>query len=212
MLDVIRRQPATFCGVAIVDRDAPNPETVMREMVRQHVRGFRITPGGAPPDKWLDGDKFAKMWRCGAEERLAMCPLLDPEHLPALSRMCDKFPETPVIIDHLARIGAKGPIRDEHVAALCELARHKNVMVKVSAFYALGEKKPPHLDLAPLIQRVFEAFGPRRLMWASDCPFQTIKESYEDSIALIRDKLGFLSAEDKEWILRRTAERFFWRG
>jgi predicted TIM-barrel fold metal-dependent hydrolase len=84
-------------------------------------------------------------------------------------------------------------------------------MVKLSAFYALGEKKPPHLELAPMIKRVHEAFGARRLMWASDCPFHTLKEPYDDSIALIRDRLAFLSAEDKQWILRRTAEEFFWK-
>ena len=62
-----------------------------------------------------------------------------------------------------------------------------------------------------MIRRVHEAFGARRLMWASDSPFQTLKETYEDSIALIRDRLDFLTAEDKQWVLRRTAEEFFWR-
>jgi predicted TIM-barrel fold metal-dependent hydrolase len=81
--------------------------------------------------------------------------------------------------------------------------------VKVSAFYALGKRNPPHLDLGPLIKRVYEAFGPDRLMWGSDCPFQTDKETYEDSISLIRDRLDFITPEGKKWILRRTAEKFF---
>jgi predicted TIM-barrel fold metal-dependent hydrolase len=212
MLDVIRSDPKTFRGIAIVDWKSPDPDAKMRELKRQHVGGFRIYPAGAPAGSWLDGEGFAKMFRCGAQERLAICPLIDPEFLPALSKMCDKFPDTPVIVDHLARIGEKGTVRDEDVKSLCELARHKNVMVKVSAFYALGAKKPPHLDLAPLIQRVYGAYGAKRLMWASDCPFQTVKETYEDSIALVRDKLDFLSAEDKEWILRKTAEEFFWKA
>jgi predicted TIM-barrel fold metal-dependent hydrolase len=212
MLDVIRARPETFCGIAIVDWNAPRPEEAMRELMRVHVRGFRIHPAGRPPETWLDGEGFERMFRCGAAERLAICPLIDPDRLPALSRMCEKFADTPVIIDHLARIGAKGAIRDEDVAALCSLARHKNVMVKLSAFYALGAKKAPHLDLAPMIKRVHEAYGARRLMWASDCPFHTLKEPYEDSIALVRNRLDFLTREDREWILRRTAEEFFWRG
>jgi predicted TIM-barrel fold metal-dependent hydrolase len=64
----------------------------------------------------------------------------------------------------------------------------------------------------PLIKRVYEAFGPKRLIWGSDCPFQTREESYEDSVSLIRDRLGFLSVEDKEWMLRRSAEEFFLAG
>ena len=211
MLDVIRERPEAFCGIAIVDWNAPRPEDAMRELMRVHVHGFRVRPTGAAAN-WLDGDGFQRMFQCGAKERLAICPLIDPEHLPALSRMCERFPDTPVIVDHLARIGVKGSVRDEDVAALCALARHRNVMVKVSAFNVLGAKKPPHLDLAPMIKRVYEAYGARRLMWASDCPFQTLKETYEDSIGLVRDRLECLSAEDKEWMLRRTAEEFFWKG
>ena len=211
MLDVIRARPETFSGIAMVDWNSPRPDDAMRELARVHVRGFRITAAGRSPGNWLEGEGMKRMWRCGAKERLAICPLIDPAHLPALSKMCGKFPETPVIIDHLARIGASGLVRDEDVAVLCGLARHRNVMVKVSAFNSLGAKKPPHLDLAPMIRRVHEAFGARRLMWGSDTPFQTARESYEDSISLIRDRLDFLSADDKDWMLRRTAEEVFWK-
>ncbi|MBZ5516766.1 MAG: amidohydrolase [Acidobacteriia bacterium] len=128
-----------------------------------------------------------------------------------LYRQCERFSDTPVIIDHLARIGVNGGIRDSDVKALCLLAQHPNVRVKVSAFYAPGARKPPHLDLAPLIKHVYEAYGPKRLMWGSDSPFQLINETYEDSISLVRDRLSFLSHDDRDWMLRRTAEEFFFR-
>jgi predicted TIM-barrel fold metal-dependent hydrolase len=52
--------------------------------------------------------------------------------------------------------------------------------------------------------------GAKRLMWASDCPFQVEGgHTYADSIALIRDRLDFLSAVDKAWMLRKTAEKVF---
>jgi len=46
-------------------------------------------------------------------------------------------------------------------------------------------------------------------MWESDCPFQVVEHKYADSIELIRNRLDFLSAAEKEWLLRRTAESFF---
>jgi predicted TIM-barrel fold metal-dependent hydrolase len=211
LLDAFRARPETFCGIAMVDWNSPRPDDAMRELARVHVRGFRVTAAGRSPENWLEGEGMERMFRCGARERLAICPLMDPAHLPALARMCGNFPDTPVIIDHLARVGASGTVRDEDVAALCVLARHRSVMVKVSAFNSLGAKKPPHLDLAPVIKRVHEAFGARRLMWGSDMPFQTERESYEDSISLLRDRLDFLTADDKDWMLRRTAEEFFWK-
>ena len=90
-----------------------------------------------------------------------------------------------MIIDHLGRIGAgpDGAIRDADVAALCALAKHPKIFVKVGAFYALGKKKPPYLDLAPLIREVVQAFGARRCMWESDCPFQVVQDRYVDSVA-----------------------------
>ena len=150
------------------------------------------------------------MFRAGAEHGLAICPLINPEALPALDRHCSMFPETPVIVDHLCRIGANRGILSDDVAALCALARYPQVMVKVSAFYALGEKQPPHTDLEKLIRQVCDAFGPQRLMWASDCPYQVQGEhTYEASVALVRDRLDFLSTSDREQILRGTAESFF---
>ena len=85
-------------------------------------------------------------------------------------------------------------------------------MVKVSAFYALGSKQPPYEDLAALIRPVWTAFGAERLMWASDCPYQVQGEhTYEASVALVRDRLDFLSGADRDRILGGTAAEFFFR-
>ena len=136
-----------------------------------------------------------------------MCPLINPKHIVGLGPMCEKFPDTTVVIDHCARIDTQ---HETELNQLCALAKHKNVHVKISAFYAFGAKKPPYLEQIPKIKRLFEAFGPRRLMWASDCPYQLDGENtYAASIALVRDKLNFVTAEDKQWLLRRTAEKVF---
>lgn len=209
MLDMMRKHKGVFSGVAVIDRE-DKPRDTMLDLARQGVRGFRITAGGRPPDRWLDGDGMAAMWQCGADERLAMCPLINPQHLPAVDRMCRRFPDTPVVIDHFARIGIDGQFRKADLDNLCGLARHKNVHVKVSAFSALGRKESPYLDLAPMIQRVLDAFGPERLMWATDGPWQMMGgHKYKDSIDLIRVRLDFLTDNDRQWLLRKTAQRVF---
>ena len=149
------------------------------------------------------------MFQTAAEKGMVLCTLINPEFLRALSRICVRFPETPGVVDHLGRIGMSGPIEQQEVRSLCELSRHEKVRVKVSAFYALREKRPPHLELFDLILRVYDSFGPRRLLWGSDCPFQILNEPYEASIAVIRDHLSSLSQTDREWILQRTAEELF---
>jgi predicted TIM-barrel fold metal-dependent hydrolase len=209
MLDVIRNAPDVFRGIAVVDPQSSGCDEEMRRLKALGVRGFRIAHTSGSPTIWPENRSLDKMFDCAARERLAICPLINPEAVPSLSNMCARFPETPVVVDHLARIGMAHSIIDEHVAGLCSLARYPEVRVKISAFYALGEKRPPHLDLMPLIRRIFEAYGARRLMWGSDCPFQILKETYEDSLSLVRDRLDFLSDEDKDWILGEAAEELF---
>ncbi len=214
MLDMIALYKGTFTGTAIVDPLATSPDRLMTDLAKQRVRAFRIYPdlGKEPPERWLEPAGYSRMFAAGARNNQAMSCLIAPDGLPELERMCRKFPETPVIIDHLCRIGLHGPVGDKDVDALCALAKYPRVMVKVGAFYALGKKQPPYTDLAPLIERVVKAFGARRCMWESDCPFQVVKQRYQDSIDLIRKRLTFLTDLDKEWLLRRTAEDFFFKG
>lgn len=209
MLDVMGQYAGVFSGIAIIDWNGERPVEQMCRLAERGVRGFRIYPEDVPIESWLDGLAFERMFAAGAERNLAICPLINPDALPALDKRCEQFPETPVIIDHLCRIGANQPIHDAHADQLCAMARHPKVMVKVSAFYALGKKTPPYDDLQVLIKRVYEAFGPERLMWASDCPFQVVNQTYQDSVGLVRDQLDFLSKADKDQILRKTAEDFF---
>jgi predicted TIM-barrel fold metal-dependent hydrolase len=49
-------------------------------------------------------------------------------------------------------------------------------------------------------------------MWATDCPYQVDDETYEASLALVRDGLPFLNEAEREAILRGTAERVFFGG
>jgi predicted TIM-barrel fold metal-dependent hydrolase len=212
MLDMIAKYPGVFVGTAVINPAGSDPAAAMDELAKKCVRAFRIHPKlvDQPIEKWLKGDGYKKMFAAGARNKQAMACLIGPDGLPELDRMCTEHPDTPVIIDHLARIGADGVIRAADVERLCAMAKHKNVMVKVGAFYALGKQRQPYADLAPTIKQVVTAFGPRRCMWESDCPFQVQGEhSYQASVDLVRGRLDFLSDDDKEWLLRKTAESFF---
>jgi predicted TIM-barrel fold metal-dependent hydrolase len=219
MLDMMAAHKDVFAGTAVIDASHPAPDRQMGELAKKGVRAFRVYPGlerGTRPnegrgERWLQAEGYAVMFAAGARNNQALSCLINPDALPDLDRMCRRFPDTPVIIDHLCRIGADGTIREREVDALCAMAAHPKVMVKVGAFYALGKKEPPYTDLGPMIQKVVKAFGARRCMWESDCPFQVDKHKYADSIDLVRKHLDFLTDDDRDRLLRRTAEDFFFR-
>jgi predicted TIM-barrel fold metal-dependent hydrolase len=209
MLDAMKRHPSVFSGIAVVNDDAASLAVEMTRLASLGVRGFRITQGSRGA-RWLETAGMREMWRLAAEKKLAICPLVDPTSIPALDRMCEEFPGTTVVIDHMARIGMDGVLRDQDVSALCNLSRHLGVHVKISAFYALGKKQPPYNDLAPLVYALYNTYGAQRLMWGSDSPFQVQpRYSYAESLEFVHRQLPFLGAEDKEWILRNAAEKVF---
>ncbi|MCW0218821.1 MAG: amidohydrolase family protein [Prosthecobacter sp.] len=213
MLDCIASHPGTFSGVAIIDENAVNVRGRMKDLAKQGVRGFRIYDPGNNVAAWLGSPGMQEMWTVAAEEGLNMCLLVNPEALAAVDKMCIKYPHTSVVIDHFARVGMAGPVTRAHLDRLLHLSVHPKVTLKTSAFYALGKKTPPYLDLGPMIKECHHYFGAERLMWASDCPFQVDPgHTYHDSIALIRDRLDFLSSHDRAWMLGKTAEKVFFHA
>lgn len=210
LIDCAARFPGAFVVTGMIDdqnqKDIP---ATMDELLKQRVKAFRIT-SWIYKDQWLSSEGMATMWKHAAKTGQIMSCLIDAKDLVAVDAMCGKYPYTKVVIDHFARIGVDGTIRDEDVARLCGLARHKNVFPKLSAYYALGKKQAPYLDLVPMIRRVLDAYGPERCMWASDSPYQVEPpNTYKASIELIRDRLAGVSDGDRQWLLRKTAEKVF---
>src|SRR3954447_16590973 len=173
LLDMLKLYEGVFAGTAVIDPLGKSPGRLMGDLAKRGVRAFRIHPklSKEPVGRWLRPAGYGEMFAAGARNNQALSCLIGPDGLPELDRMCSAHGDTPVIIDHLARIGADGAVRDEDVDALCALAKHKKVLLKVGAFYALGKKRPPYDDLAPLVRKAVGAFGPERCMWESDCPF-----------------------------------------
>ena len=208
MLAMMKRYPSIFSGIAVVDHRSQNVE---KELVRLHslgVRGLRIQQQAE--DNWLRTEEMRTLWRFATKSRLAVCCLANPKDLPEIGRMCEDFPDTTVVIDHMGRIGMDGSIHDENIQDLCRLAHWPRTNVKVSAFYALGKKKAPYNDLLPLVIALHGAYGARRLMWGSDSPFQIQPPySYESSLNFVKHGMSFLSEDERSWLLRKTAEGIF---
>jgi predicted TIM-barrel fold metal-dependent hydrolase len=209
MVDAAKAHPGVFSVVGALDHTLPRVAERMKQNLADRIRSYRIA-SWRDPEGWLKGDGMAQMWKTAAAEGISMGLLLNPENLPQVDAMCKQYPDTPVVIDHFGRIGVDGEMRERDLANLCKLAGHKRVHVKISAYYALGKKMPPYLDLIPMIRRVLDAFGPERCMWGSDAPYQVVApHTYQASLELVTKRLDFLTPTDREWLLRKTAEKVY---
>lgn len=210
--DSIAKFPGRFAGVACIEAAQYHPDKDMDRLYALGMTGFRICPGEGDAEFWKDSPGMCAMWVHAAKQDSAMCPLIGPEDLPQVDAMCSKYPDTKVVIDHFARIGMLGTVDEKQVTALCKLSKHRHVHVKISAYYALGAKQPPHTELIPMIQSLISAFGTERLMWGSDSPYQIVEpNTYADSLKLLTHYCDFLSPQDLQQLLRGTAEKVYFR-
>ena len=109
-----------------------------------------------------------------------------------------------MVIDHMADCPADDP---ERLKKLLALERYPRVFAKISHTWSVSKEPYPYADAQAQVKRLYDAFGPRRLMWGTDWPLVEIYCGYAKALAVVRDEMKFLNAEDKSWILRKTVER-----
>ena len=112
LVDAVKRHPERFRIVGMVDDRAASLAQEMKKLATQGVTGFRITPfiRKERTEKWLDTPGMEEMWMTAAKTRQAMSCLINPSNLAGVDKMCERHPETPVVIDHFTRIGADGEL------------------------------------------------------------------------------------------------------
>jgi len=141
-----------------------------------------------------------------------------------LSRLLEKVKPDVVFACYGMNDGIYKPLDPDRFAAFrkgitklieqCQAAGVKQVFLVTPPIYDFapkpGKKMPPHDELVSMIRTLLDSFGPRRLMWASDAPYQVQGvNTYKASIGLVRDRMDFLSKDDREWLLAKTAEKVF---
>jgi L-fuconolactonase len=184
------------------------------------MRGPGMTGGRLSPiyykgkDDWLDAKSSDALWMKAEELGAVFNFFIAPEQLPKLETMAGRFPKVRVVIDHLARVDLKAADPLPEFKKLLALARHPSVWVKVSELGVLSPSgKYPYKDTFAWVRRLYEAFGPDRLLWGTGFPgatrAQAGRPSLEQELDLIRKEIAFFSAADREKILGRNAARLW---
>jgi predicted TIM-barrel fold metal-dependent hydrolase len=124
--------------------------------------------------------------------------------MPEVARLLEKLPDLTVVVDHMADCPIDQPAELEKLIAL---KRYGNVYVKISHTWSISRQPYPWLDAQQYVKRLYDAYGPRRLMWATDWPIVEGKSTYAQALAVVRDEMKFLNAEDRRWMLSGTIER-----
>lgn len=142
------------------------------------------------------------LFRRAEELGVPMLILTKPSRLPDLGALLERHPGLDVVIDHMADCA---PDRRDDMQLLLELARFPCVYVKISHTWSISREEYPWRDTHELAERVYQAFGGQRLMWATDWPVCLSRATYAQTLSVVRDEMDFFSTEDREWVLGKTA-------
>ena len=203
--DVLRQYPQYFRGVARVNPDSPAaPDDLSRLVEEQGFQGVRLSPAADAAGDWIRGPFMPPLWKRCRDLKASMNILTDVQRMPDIAVLVERFSDLTVVIDHMADCPADQP---EELKKLLELARFPKVFVKVSHTWSVSKQPYPYRDAQEQVRRLYDAFGPQRLMWGTDWPLVEAHCGYAKALAMVRDEMKFLNDEDKSWMLSRTVER-----
>jgi L-fuconolactonase len=203
-LHSIRKYAPYFRGVCRVNPTDPAAPDQLSHLTEQGFHGVRISPSADASGDWINGPLMPPLWKRAESLKIPMQVYAPITRMPDLVHLTEQCPDLAVVIDHMADC----PIdRPQELEKLIALRRFPRVYVKISHTWSISRQPYPWLDAQEYVKRLHAVYGPQRLMWASDWPVDLSWTTYDKTLSVVRDEMKFLNAEDKVWILGKTAQQ-----
>jgi predicted TIM-barrel fold metal-dependent hydrolase len=218
--DCVKQHPDRFKAHGLIDPTDPKVAERLEYWIKEHgLHGMRFSPlyyqnGAHGGDSWLNAEETHRLWRKAEELGAVFNFFIAPPQLPKLEEMVRAHPNVRVIVDHLGQMDLTVADPEPDFRKLLALARYPNVWVKVSEFSSVMKTSTyPFKEVYPYVKRVYEAFGPDRLLFGTGYP-GAARAAYQrpglnEEIALVRREIPFFTPEDREKILGRNAARLW---
>ena len=209
-LDAARAMPDRFAVTGDIDwLGPPDPLRIRHWRDQPGMHGLRLNFNTPEKQTHLASGAADWIW---TEAQLADIPvmLLIPGGVPLVKEIAERYPALRLCVDHLGiPRGAKDAAAFAHLPELLALAKFPNVSVKVGGFPAYSTVDPyPYPSLHGHLRRVYDAFGPERMFWASDLSRMTCP--YREVVTLFTEGVPWLTEQDKRLIMGEAVCR--WLG
>jgi L-fuconolactonase len=209
LADAVAAHPDRMTGVFAVDALAADAIERIEYWKRRGLTGLRLfTAGSTMPGQagWLDDERARPMWAYAAETGLPVCVQMRPQGIGQLASVLERFPETVVLIDHLARPVLEDGPPYRQAAGLWELARFPGVHLKITLRNLEAAAKGAS-TLPAFLDKLLSTFGAGRVAWGSNYP--AAERPLPELVALALDAFAPLAAPDRELIMSGTALKLY---
>jgi predicted TIM-barrel fold metal-dependent hydrolase len=211
-LEAAHAHPDRFAVMGRLPLGAPeSPAALPQWRSNPHMLGLRYN-FTAPTDRAMLTDGTADWLWPAAERHGVPLMLLAPHDLPVIGRIAARHPGLRLVIDHMAIPGqAMGDAAFEGLPDLLVLANHANIGVKASGLPSAATDAYPYHSVHGAFRQAFDAFGPKRVFWASD--LTRLPCEYGDSVTMFTEAMPWLREDDKAWIMGRAIAAWLgWSG
>jgi L-fuconolactonase len=211
-LECCARYPDRFAITSRWDLDDPeNPARLSTWLDQPGMVGIRIALVGPNPKRWAETGMLEAFWSAAEEYDIPLMAFTAGD-LSLIEEAARGHAGLKIVADHVNLVQSRPETVNERIDALLALAPLPNVAVKLGALPIRSATRYPFEDLHAPLRRVYDAFGPDRLMWASDhtTTMREDKASYRENLDLIRTAaLGAIPAADMDKILGGTVSAWF---
>lgn len=208
------KRPDTIMEAAVISgRPASDDfaKYVARFKNSAYIKGIRqvLHVKSTPPGFCLDKN-FMRGIRLLGEAGLSYDLCMRPDDLMDAANLIGECPGTRFILDHCGN----GPVfekdRSKWQKGIAAVAKHKNVVGKISGIIvqAEGKKWTPD-DLAPVIKHTLEVFGPDRVMFAGDWPVCTLGATYKQWVEALKTIVADRSETEQRKLFHDNALRVY---
>ncbi len=209
VVDACNAYPGRLIAVGSVDLLAPDAVDTIRSWVDKGLAGLRVFTGGSTKEfdpSELDDPRAYPGWELLGDLGLTMCIQTGPVGLPAVAALAKRFPNVPIILDHLGRPDVTDGPPYAAAESLFDLAPVTSIYLKLTP-RIMGDSTKGEATPETLFPKIVEAFGANRLAWGSNYP--TSPGTLAEIRATAEERLAALSAEDRDWIFAKTAQSLY---
>jgi L-fucono-1,5-lactonase len=173
--------------------------------------GVRPLPADTFGGDWLDDPRTPAALDALRAADVSVDLLVRVEDLSRLRRLLRGCPGLRAVLNHGGRPAVMTGALEPWASEMRALAQETDVRVKCSGLVERAGVEWDRSSVRPYVATLVEAFGPSRVMFATNWPVCTISARYDlwvETLETILDELG-LRADEAASIMGRTAERHY---
>ena len=222
----VQKWPDRFTATGLVDGNDPDTPSRLKELVEATgIEGIRIGDIGDPSTVRAQDLKAYPLFQCADELDININIYTGSANIAGVEMLAEAFPNLNISLDHLGVMPSTPstvdrwgrprfddePLPPATYPRILDMARFPNVYIKVSGEYAFSKKPWPYEDMKSMVEQIYQAYGPDRMMWCTDSPWILEEPGYQKLVDLPDLHLPSISKSEKDKIMGGTALKIWFK-